>query len=76
MARHRPVAWSWCADIGYHRTRRHLTLGYKSPLQFLEDWRMSQQDETWKHETCSWKTNNRGKLTHLPTPICGEPLYE
>jgi len=32
-------------EVFYNRTRRHSTLGYKSPMQFLEDWRMAQQDE-------------------------------
>ena len=32
-------------EVFYNRTRRHSTLGYKSPMPFLEDWRMAQQDE-------------------------------
>ena len=32
-------------EVFYNRTRRHSTLGYKSPMQFLEDWRMAQHDE-------------------------------
>lgn len=32
-------------EVFYNRTRRHSTLGYKSPMQFLDDWRIAQQDE-------------------------------
>ena len=32
-------------EVFYNRTRRHSTLGYKSPMQFLDDWRMAQHDE-------------------------------
>jgi len=32
-------------EVFYNRTRRHSTLGYKSPMQFLEDWRIAQYDE-------------------------------
>ena len=31
-------------EVFYNRTRRHSMLGYKSPMQFLEDWRMAQHD--------------------------------
>jgi transposase InsO family protein len=31
-------------EVFYNRTRRHSTLGYKSPMQFLDDWRTAQQD--------------------------------
>jgi transposase InsO family protein len=27
----------------YNRRRRHSTLGYKSPIQFLQAWRLAQQ---------------------------------
>ena len=33
-----------CIEVFYNRTRRFSTLGYKSPMQFLEDWRMAQHD--------------------------------
>jgi transposase InsO family protein len=29
----------------YNRRRRHSTLGYKSPTQFLQAWRLAQQQE-------------------------------
>jgi len=32
-------------EVFYNRTRRHSTLDYQSPMQFLDDWRMAQQDE-------------------------------
>jgi len=32
-------------EVFYNRPRRHSTLGYKSPMQFLDDWRMAQHDE-------------------------------
>lgn len=32
-------------EVFYNRTRRHSTLDYKSPTQFLDDWRMAQHDE-------------------------------
>jgi len=32
-------------EVFYNRTRRHSTLGYKSPMQFLDDWRMAQYKE-------------------------------
>ena len=32
-------------EVFYNRKRRHSTLDYKSPIQFLDDWRMAQQDE-------------------------------
>ena len=32
-------------EVFYNRMRRHSTLGYQSPMQFLEDWRMAQHDE-------------------------------
>ncbi len=31
--------------VFYNRTRRHSTLGYQSPLQFLEGWRLAQHEE-------------------------------
>ena len=34
------------SEVFYNRTRRHSTLGYKSPMQFLDDWRMAQHDES------------------------------
>jgi putative transposase len=32
-------------EVFYNRTRRHSTLDYKSPMQFLDDCRMAQHDE-------------------------------
>lgn len=32
-------------EVFYNRTRRHSTLDYKSPMQFLEDWRLAQHEE-------------------------------
>ncbi len=32
-------------EVFYNRTRRHSTLDYKSPMQFLNDWRMAQHEE-------------------------------
>jgi putative transposase len=29
----------------YNRTRRHSTLGYKSPTQFMHDWIATQQEQ-------------------------------
>ena len=28
-----------------NRTRRHSTLGYQSPMQFLEEWRLAQHEK-------------------------------
>jgi putative transposase len=33
-------------EVFYNRMRRHSTLGYKSPTQFLEDLCMAQHDES------------------------------
>jgi putative transposase len=33
------------SEVFDNRTRRHSTLGYKSPMQFLEEWRLAQHDE-------------------------------
>ena len=32
-------------EVFYNRKRRHSTLGYKSPMQCLDDWLMAQQYE-------------------------------
>ena len=32
-------------EVFYNRTRRHSTLGNKSPMQFLDDWPMAEHDE-------------------------------
>jgi putative transposase len=32
-------------EVFYNRTRRHSTLGYQSPMQFLEEWRLAQHEE-------------------------------
>ena len=32
-------------EVFYNRTRRHSTLNDKSPMQFLEDWRLAQHEE-------------------------------
>ena len=32
-------------EVFYNRTRRHSTLGYQSPMQFLEDWRLAQHEK-------------------------------
>jgi transposase InsO family protein len=32
-------------EVFYKRTRRHSTLNDKSPMQFLEDWRLAQHEE-------------------------------
>ena len=32
-------------EVFYNRTRRHSTLGYQSPRQFLEDWRLAQYEK-------------------------------
>jgi putative transposase len=32
-------------EVFYNRKRRHSTLGYKSPVQFLGDWLIAQQYE-------------------------------
>ena len=32
-------------EVFYNRTRLHSTLGYQSPMQFLEDWRPAQHEE-------------------------------
>jgi transposase InsO family protein len=32
-------------EVFSNRTRRHSTLGYQAPMQFLEEWRMAQHDE-------------------------------
>ena len=31
-------------EVFYNRKRRHSTLGYKSPVQFMENWISSQHD--------------------------------
>jgi putative transposase len=33
-------------EVFYNRTRRHSTLGYQSPMQFLDDWRLAQHEKT------------------------------
>lgn len=32
-------------EVFYNRQRQHSTLGYRSPLQFLDDWRSKQHQE-------------------------------
>ena len=32
-------------EVLYNRKRQHSTLGYKSPIQFLDDWFIAQQKE-------------------------------
>ncbi|MCX7183980.1 MAG: IS3 family transposase, partial [Nitrosospira sp.] len=32
-------------EVLYNRKRQHLTLGYKSPIRFLDDWLNAQQKE-------------------------------
>lgn len=32
-------------EVFYNRKRLHSTLGYKPPMQFLDDWLNAQQDE-------------------------------
>jgi putative transposase len=32
-------------EVLYNRTRRHSTLGDKSPMQFLDDWRLAQHEK-------------------------------
>ena len=32
-------------EVLYNRKRQHSTLGYKSPMQFLDDWLSAQQKE-------------------------------
>ena len=32
-------------EVLYNRKRQHSTLGYKSPIQFLDDWFAAQQKE-------------------------------
>jgi hypothetical protein len=48
----------------YDRKRQHSTLGYKSPMRFLNDWLITQQKE--KADSIKlfahWKTKNKGNL--------------
>jgi transposase InsO family protein len=32
-------------EVFYNRMRRHSTLGYQSPMQFLDDWRLAQHEK-------------------------------
>ena len=32
-------------EVFYNRTRRHSTLGYRSPMQFLDEWRLAQHEK-------------------------------
>ena len=32
-------------EVFYNRMRRHSTLGYQSPMQCLDDWRLAQHEE-------------------------------
>ena len=32
-------------EVFYNRTRRHLTLGYQSPMPCLDAWRLAQHKE-------------------------------
>ena len=32
-------------EVFYNRKRQHLTMGYRSPIQFLEGWLSEQQQE-------------------------------
>ena len=32
-------------EVFYNRTRRHSTLGYQSPMQFLDEWCLAQHEE-------------------------------
>lgn len=52
-------------DVFYNRSRRHSTLGYNSPTQFLQDWVCKYADQ---HSKCGlsaacWKAKNEGCLT-------------
>ena len=33
------------SEVCYNRTRQHSTLGYRSPMQFLDEWRLAQHEE-------------------------------
>jgi len=33
-----------CIKVFYNRSRRHSTLGYHSPIQFLQDWITAQHE--------------------------------
>lgn len=50
-------------EVLYNWERQHSTLGFKSPMQFLEGGLIAQQKrEAGSMNAISWNTNNRGKL--------------
>ena len=54
-----------CIEIFYNRRRLRSTLGYKSPIQFLNNWISAQQQEKLvAMKLASWKTKYRGKVNY------------
>jgi integrase-like protein len=51
-------------EVFYNRRRRHSSLGYCSPTQFLTNW-LSEHDDQTKGgmRAAGWKAKNRGHLT-------------
>jgi hypothetical protein len=55
-------------EVLYNRKRQHSTLGYRSPIQFLENWIKEQhQKKTGSMKLTLWQTKNRGNLPPLFT---------
>jgi len=50
-------------EVLYNRKRQHSTLGYKSPMRFLNDWLSSTEEKADSIKLFThWKTKNRANL--------------
>jgi hypothetical protein len=51
--------------VFYNRKRQHSTLGYRSPVQFQENWisERAASGKTGSVKFTLWQTKNRGNLT-------------
>ena len=49
-------------EVFFNRRRRHSTLGFRSPIQFMQDDSDSRPGETGGMRAIAWKAKNRGNL--------------